>query len=140
VSERFLAEWIATVEAGKVREFALAVRDEHWAAEPPVPPPTFPIVLSAEFVERLVVEILRLDRSRTVHGEQEYEYFRPLRTGERVRCRAFIVEDGVKTGRRGGRMRVIVSEIRFFAEADGEAIGVERMTALETAPADGGEA
>ena len=139
MSERVVAEWLATVEAGKVREFARAVKDAHWAADPPVPPPTYPVVLSAEFVERLVVEILRLDRSRTVHGEQEYEYVRPLRAGERVRCRAVIVEDGIKTGRRGGRMRMIVTEIRLLDELGSDLIGVERMTSLETAPAGGAE-
>jgi len=131
VSERALAEWVATVEAGKVREFARAVKDDHWQVEPAIPPPTFPVVLSADFVERLVTEILPTDRSRTVHGEQEYEYLRPLKAGERVRCRAYLVEDRVREGKRGGRMRVMVTEVRLFAEGSGERIGTERMTALE---------
>jgi MaoC dehydratase-like protein len=131
MSERALAEWTATIEAGKVREFARAVKDDHLEAKTPVPPPTFPVVLSAEFVERLVTEILPTDRTRTVHGEQEYEYLRPLKTGERVRCRAYLVEDSLREGKRGGRMRVMVTEVRLFAEDTGERIGVERMTALE---------
>jgi MaoC dehydratase-like protein len=131
MSERVLDEWVATVEPGKVREFARAVKDDHWEAEPAIPPPTFPVVLSADFVERLVTELLPTDRSRTVHGEHEYEYLRPLKVGERVRCRAYLVEDRVREGKRGGRMRVMVTEVRFFAEASGERIGTERMTALE---------
>jgi MaoC dehydratase-like protein len=131
MSGRALAEWTATVEAGKVREFARAVKDDDADAQAPAPPPTFPVVLSAEFVERLVTEILPTDRNRTVHGEQEYEYLRPLRTGERIRCRAYLVEDRLREGKRGGRMRVMVTEVRLFAEDTGERIGTERMTALE---------
>jgi len=131
MSGRALAEWTATVEAGKVREFARAVKDDDADAQAPAPPPTFPVVLSAEFVERLVTEILPTDRSRTVHGEQESAYLRPLRTGERIRCRAYLVEDRLREGKRGGRMRVMVTEVRLFAEDTGERIGTERMTALE---------
>ncbi len=128
-----LAEWVHPVEWGKTREFALAVRDPGAAAEPPVPPPTFPVVLNASFIERMIVEVLKLDRSRTVHGEQEYEYLRPLRVGERVRCRARIASDTVKQGKRGGRMRIVVSEIEMSEEATGALIGYERSTAIETA-------
>jgi hypothetical protein len=66
-----LEEWDFTVEAGKVREFALAIHDPHWK-EGNFAPPTFPVVASACFVERLVTSILDLDRSRTVHGEHQY--------------------------------------------------------------------
>lgn len=130
-----IAEWVHPVEWGKVREFAVAVRDPGAALEPPVPPPTFPVVLNASFIERMIVEVLKLDRSRTVHGEQEYEYLRPLRAGERVRCRARIASDTVKQGKRGGSMRVVVSEIEMSAETTGEIIGYERSTAIETAGA-----
>lgn len=131
MSERALGEWVVQVEPGKVREFARAVKDDHWAIEPPLPPPTFPVALTAEFVERLVNEILPTDRSRTVHGEQEYEYLRPLRAGERLRCRAWLVEDRLREGKRGGRMRVLVTEVRFSVEETGEPVGIQRMTALE---------
>lgn len=135
---KLVGEWVAPVEWGKVREFARAVHDDDAESEPPVPPPTFPMVLSADFVERLVTDILRLDRRRTVHGEQEFEYRRPLKVGERVRCRASIVDDQVKHGRRGGAMRVVVTEIELTSEATGELIGFDRMTAIETAGEGGG--
>ena len=128
-----LAEWVLPVEWGKVREFARAVHDPHADQEPPVPPPTFPVVLNAAFIEQLVLKIAKLDRRRTVHGEQEYEYLRPLRVGERVRCRARIIEDRLKKGKRGGAMRVVVSEVEMSSEATGEVIGYERSTAIETA-------
>ena len=123
-----LAEWTVAVEPWKVADFARAVQDDH----PEAPPPTFPVVLTAAFIERLVRELLPVDRSRTVHGEQEYEYRRPLRLGDRLRCRARIVSDTVKQGRRGGAMRLIVVEIELAEVASGEIVGWERATSVET--------
>jgi hypothetical protein len=131
VGNDVLAEWTHPVEWGKVREFARAVHDPRLGREPPVPPLTFPVVLTAEFVERFVSELLPLDRRRTVHGEQEYEYRSPLRIGQQVRCTARIARDDVKQGRRGGRMRLVTVEVEFADAQSGEIIGFERMTAIE---------
>jgi hypothetical protein len=127
-----IAEWEFSVEAGKLREFARAVHDDltgHMA------PPTFPVYVTAAYVERLVVDILNLDRRRTVHGEQEYEYLRPVHAGDRLRCRARVVEDYVKEGKRGGRMRFVVCETEMRDVATGDLILRERATAIETAGA-----
>ena len=129
---KLLADWVHPVEWGKVREFARAVHDPR--ADPSTPPPTFPVVLSAEFIERLVRELLPLDRRRTVHGEQEYEYRRPLRIGQSVRCRARLTRDEVKTGKRGGAMRFVTVEIALSDADTGEDLGTERMTAIEREP------
>src|SRR5262245_36350327 len=102
--------WEFTVEWGKAREFARAVRDDHAGDDPLVPPPTFPVYVTSDFVERLIVEELKLNRRRVVHGEQEYEYFRTLKVGDRLACRARVVEEYTKEGGRGGRMRFIVCE------------------------------
>jgi MaoC dehydratase-like protein len=126
-----LAEWTHPVEWGKVREFARAVHDPRLGREPPVPPLTFPVVLSAEFIERFVSELLPLDRRRTVHGEQDYEYFKPLRVGQVIRCSARILRDEVKQGQRGGRMRLVTVEVQLTDGMSGETIGFERMTAIE---------
>jgi acyl dehydratase len=68
-----------TVDAEHVRRFAAAVGD----APDPVPP-TF--VTAAEIVsglDRAVADPdLDLDFARVVHGEQEFEWFRPMRVGE----------------------------------------------------------
>jgi len=127
-----LAEWVHPVEWGKVREFARAVHDPR--ADPQTPPPTFPVVLSAEFIERFVRELLPLDRERTVHGEQEYEYRRPLRIGQSVHCRARLTQDEVKTGKRGGAMRLVTVEIALSDADTGEDLGTERMMAIEREP------
>jgi hypothetical protein len=127
-----IAEWTHLVEWGKVREFARAVHDPGGETEPPVPPPTFPVVLNAAFIEHMIVDILKLDRARTVHGEQEYEYNRPLEVGDVIRCKARVASDSVKKGKRGGAMRIVVSEIEMSDAATGEIIGYERSTAIET--------
>lgn len=128
-----LEEWDFTVEAGKVREFALAIHDPHWK-DCDVAPPTFPVVASAEFVERLVTSILDLDRSRTVHGEHQYSYGRPIRAGDRLRCRARLTSDETKTGKRGGRMRIVTTEVEFTCADTDELICRETMKSVEKAP------
>ena len=131
MSGDLLAEWVVPVDWMKVRDFARAVGDDHGEGAAAAPPPTFPVVLNADFIERLVTEILPLDRSRTVHGEQDYEYLRPLRVGERVRCRARIASDTTKEGKRGGAMRIIVVEIEMSEAEGGAVIGWERSTSIE---------
>jgi acyl dehydratase len=125
-----LDEWDFTVEAGKLREFARAVVQPDWASAE-IAPPTFPVVASAAFVERLVTSLLDLDRSRTVHGEQAFVYARPIRAGDRLRCRASLVSDERKQGRRGGAMRVVVTEVAYTDARTGEPVCRETMTSIE---------
>ena len=125
-----LGEWAFRAEAGKIREFARAVRDVH--DDGAIASPTFPVVASAEFVERLVTEILQLDRSRTLHGEQAYEYMRPIVAGDELRCQARLVSDETKQGKRGGAMRVLTVAIDFTSVADGGLVCRETMTTIET--------
>ena len=127
-----LASWTFRVEAGKVREFARAVMDAH-AETSDIAPPTFPMIASADFVERMITDILMLDRSRTVHGEQAYEYFRPMVAGDFLRCTARLESDVVKRGSRGGMMRVITTVIDHADEATGEPVCRETMTSIERA-------
>jgi hypothetical protein len=126
-----LEDWDFLVEEGKVREFARAVRDPHWQDADPIPPPTFPVVVSAAFVERLVTRYLTLDRTRTVHGEERYDYFGPIRVGEVLRCRGRVVSEVVKTGRRGGEMRIITTEVDFASKRTGELLCRETMVTIE---------
>jgi len=130
-----IEEWDFTVEPGKLREFARAVHDVHWR-DSDIAPPTFPVVASADFVERLVTSRLALDRSRTVHGEQRYDYFEPLRGGDRLRCTARLVGEEIKTGRRGGSMRIITTVVEFRSIATGRLVCRETMTSIEKAAAE----
>lgn len=128
-----LAQWEFEVEAGKVREFARAVSDTAGGDRPTIAPPTFPVVISAGFVARLVTEILALDRSRTVHGEQQYEYFAPIRAGDRLRCRARLASDEMKEGRRGGAMRILRTETEYVSLVSGKLVCREVSTTIEKA-------
>jgi len=129
-----IAEWEFTVEPGKVREFARAVHEDHLDESAP---PTFPVYVTAAYVERLIVEEMKLDRRRVGHGEQEYEYFRPLKVGDRLTCQARVVEEYTKEGQRGGQMRFIVCETVMRDAVSSELVLRERSTAIEITPAGG---
>ena len=82
----------------KIREFAESVGDLHPAyldaeaakalGHPDViAPPTFPIVISMPAVGQVVDDpALGLDWSRVVHGDQRFDYTRPMRAGDRIEC------------------------------------------------------
>lgn len=127
-----IEEWEFRVEAGKLREFGRAVHDVH-ADDGAIAPPTFPVVAAADFVERLVTGTLGLDRSRTVHGEQAYEYLEPIAAGDLLLCRARLTGDEVKAGKRGGMMRILVTEVEYRSAASGRLICRETMTSIEKA-------
>lgn len=128
-----LESWEFTVERAKLKEFARAVQDVH-AETGDIAPPTFPVVSSAGFVERLVTGRLGLDRSRTVHGEQAYEYSEPVRVGDTLRCTARLIADETKLGTRGGFMRIVTTEVEFVSLATGRTVCRETMRSIEKAP------
>lgn len=130
----YLQAWEFVVERGKVLEFGAAVHDEFGSANPPRPPPTFPICATAEYVTQLIVEQLKLDRRHVVHGEHEYEYFRPLRVGDRVTCRARIAQDFVRSRPLGGHLRFIITETEMHDAATGELTLRERSTSIQILP------
>ena len=134
----FVYEFRYPIQSLKVAEFARAIGEDFAAGgaegeDMPVPP-TFPIVFTTPFLEVMLVDLLKLDRSRVLHGEQEYVYRRPLRIGDRIVARSRIAEDYEKEGKRGGRMRFVVSETEIRDEATEELIATERCTTIETAP------
>ena len=53
---------------------------------------------------------LGLDLRRIVHGEQRFEIAEPLRLGEEYTVRHRVADVTVKSGRRAGRMIVVVVE------------------------------
>lgn len=125
-----LGEWTFRVEAGKIAEFARAVGDPS-PADPLLAPPTFLVVASAGMVEDLVTRVLQLDRTRTVHGEQAYEYVAPVRAGMLLRCVARMTGDLLKPGRSGGDMRVITVEVTHHDSESGALLVRETMTTIE---------
>ena len=110
-----------TVERGKIKEFAKAIGDDNplylddrvgaaseWADV--IAPPTFAITLRDETADNTeFLKELGTDISRLLHGEQEFEIFRPLKPGQTYLCRPRVVDIYEKTGR-SGTMAFVVRE------------------------------
>ncbi|MBO2451353.1 MaoC family dehydratase N-terminal domain-containing protein [Actinomadura barringtoniae] len=87
----------------KIREFADAIGDKNpiyrdqEAAKAAghadvIAPPTFPIVVSMGGGGSLADPELGLNFAMVVHGEQRFEYTRPLRAGDTVVCESTVTE------------------------------------------------
>jgi acyl dehydratase len=110
-----------TVERGKIKEFARAIGDlnplylddrvgaaSEWGDL--IAPPTFAVTFRDETGDTgAMLRDLGTDISRILHGEQEFELFRPLQPGETYLCRARIVDIYEKSGR-SGPMAFVVRE------------------------------
>jgi acyl dehydratase len=84
------------VERGAIRKFAEAVQDQTpECLRGDVAPPTFPTTF------RITIPGLTYDLARVLHGAQEYRYERPLRAGDRVRCRLRVADVYRRQGRLG---------------------------------------
>jgi len=84
------------LERGAIRKFAEAVQDQTpECLRGDVAPPTFPTTF------RITIPGLTYDLARVLHGAQEYRYERPLRAGDRVRCRVRVADVYQRKGRLG---------------------------------------
>lgn len=124
-----LGQWSFQVEAGKIAEFARAIG----SANRDVASPTFTVAASAHLMELLVSEVFRLDRNRTVHGEQAYDYLAPIRAGITLSCTARLLSDETKPSRMGGMMRAITVCVTYADAATGEQLVRETSVILEKA-------
>lgn len=142
------------IEAGKVEEFARAIkddnpvfRDEEAAAErgfDNIPAPlTFPRV--STFPRYRTVEGRGIDigfrQEYAIHGEQSYEYERPLEVGDVLTGTMTLTNVYERDGGRGGTMTFAEMKTEYH-DQDGELIVTERSTAIETGGAidpDGGD-
>ncbi len=90
-----------------VQRFIAAIEDTSPQDEPPIQyaPPTFPTTF------RMRVPGLEIDTSRmqVLHGEQEYNYTRRLRIGEKVTCTVRVADIRERSGR-SGSMTFVVTE------------------------------
>jgi len=125
---RVLAEWRYRVEAGKLAEFARATGLD------PVPdrdaPLTFTLAAGAEALEDCLTK-LGIDRRRAVHGEQSFEYLKPVRAGMELAATSALTGEESKTGKRGGRMRLLTVLTTFRDAATGEPVRRETMVIVE---------
>jgi len=125
-----------TVERVKIKEFARAIGDlspfylddavgraSEWGDI--VAPPTFPITFRDESQDTgALLRDLGTDISRILHGEQEFEQFRPIRPGETYLCRSRIVDIYEKAGR-SGPMAFVVREMTV-TDGDNEVVSIVR--------------
>jgi len=121
------------VELGKIREFARAVKDDKAAyRDGSLVPPTFLMTL-AHWIGDMgqTRSAVKLDFLRLLHGEQEFEYVRPIRAGDVLTFRSRTKEVFDKQGKRGGRMLFIVGETEFKNQR-GEVVAYSRNTVIET--------
>jgi acyl dehydratase len=129
------------VEEGKVREFALAIKDpaaryrDHDAAaaegfESVPAPPTFTVVAGHYRDAAVAVNKLGLDITRIVVGEVEWEYERPVLVGDRLHGRRVVTDIRSREGGRGGRMTLVTLETEF-RDQHGEVAVRQRETLIE---------
>ena len=128
--------FVVTIERGKIKEFARAIGDlspfylddavgraSEWGDI--VAPPTFPITFRDENADTgTVLKDLGVDISRILHGEQEFESYKPIRPGETYLCRSRITDIYEKTGR-SGAMAFVVREMTV-TDPDNEIVSLVR--------------
>ena len=112
------------VSAERVAAFAAVLG----APADSVPPTFLAAVEFTVFPEVIDDPALDLDFSRVVHGEQEYEWRRPLRIGETISARPTIAS--IK--QRGGLGFVTIETL--VHDVDGELVAVCRSTMIERSP------
>jgi acyl dehydratase len=126
------------VETGKIREFARAVKDDNpafLADDGALAPPTF-LMTIALWIRDLgqTRSAVKLDYKRLLHGEQEFEYVKPIRAGDVLTFRSRTKDVFEKQGRRGGTMTFVIGETEYRNQ-HGDVVAYTRNTAIETADA-----
>jgi len=74
---------------------------------------------------------VKLDYRRLLHGEQEFEYLRPIHAGDVLTFRSRTKDVFEKEGRRGGKMLFVIGETEFRNQR-GEVVAYTRNTAIQT--------
>ncbi len=128
------------IERGKIREFARAIKDEdplyfdedraRREAGGIMPPVTFLQTLSHWDDGRGRLK-LPFDLKRVLHGEQEYEFLKPIYAGDALTAVSRIVDIYEKPGRRGGTMTFAVTETEYKNQR-GELVARARAVGIET--------
>ncbi len=122
------------VEYGKIREFARAIKDPDAAyqGDAAVAPPTF-LMTIAHWAEGGMsgTRAVKFDYRRLLHGEQEFEYVRPIRPGDVLQARSRVKDAYEKPGKRGGKMAFAIQETEYTNQR-GEVVAYSRSTLIET--------
>ena len=121
------------VELGKIREFARAVKDDKAVyRDGTMAPPTFLMTLALWIGDMGQTRTaVKLDYRRLLHGEQEFEYLKPISAGDVLTFRSRTKDVFEKAGKRGGKMLFIIGETEFKNQR-GEVVAYSRNTLIET--------
>ena len=132
---RVLSTGSATVSAERVQAFAKALGDPN-PEYATVAPPTYPIAFMAEAMSGGMNTFLELGLNfmTLVHGEQEFEYVRPLRIGETLTLTGRIA-DVYEKDTSSATMEFYVREMDW-RDTDGEPVVLERFTMIVRAKKD----
>jgi MaoC dehydratase-like protein len=116
-------EVLVEIERGAIRKFAEAVGDAtEVCLRGELAPPTFPTTI------RIPIPGVTYDLSRVLHGAQEYRFERPLRAGDRLRCRTRLRDVYQREGRLGA-MTFLIIELEGRGE-NGEPVFSGRSTVI----------
>ncbi len=77
------------------------------------------------------------DLRRILHGEQDFEFLKPIFVGDVLTGTSRIADVYEKAGGRGGKMTFMVTEIEYKNQ-QGEVVAYARGTLVETGQAVGG--
>lgn len=108
---RVLSTGSATVSADHVAAFAAALGDDNPEYRT-VAPPTYPIAFMAEAMSGGMDTFLELGLNfmTLVHGEQEFEYVRPIKVGETLTLTGRVGDIYEKTNSAGQTLDFVVLE------------------------------
>jgi acyl dehydratase len=131
-----------TVERDRVAQFAEAIGDDDPRSLDPeaareagfadqLAPPTFPTVLQIMTSGQAVLDPeLGLDYARVVHGEQEYEWHRPIAVGDVLKATPRIADIYAR-----GPNEFLITEAEI-TDQKGEVVCVARSTLLSRGTAE----
>lgn len=121
-----LESYTFKVEAGKVKELALAIGDlkeEYLIGEKLLP--TFPTVIDFWGGGQSTGELLGLNVKKVLHGEQEYEYFGEMKVGDILTVKGVVENIYTKAA-----MNFVIIKKEYFNEQD-ELVLISRSTVIE---------
>ena len=129
---RVLSTGTATVTAEHITAFAAALEDTNplYRGAEPVAPPTYPIAFMTQAMAGGMDTFLELGLNfmTLVHGEQEFEYRRPIRAGETLSLTGRIADVYEKTGG-SGTLDFVVMETEA-TDAKGQVVFFSRNTLI----------
>ena len=128
------------VERGKIREFARAIKDDdplyfdeeqaRREAEGIMPPVTF-LQTTAHWDDGRGRPKVSMDLKRVLHGEQEYEFLKPIHAGDVLTAVSRVADIYEKQGKRGGTMTFVVIETAYKNDR-GELVATAKQVTIET--------